>query len=260
MQLILKRLTLFIFIALSISYSSAYSQGSAGEGASVESIRIIDMPNAGVLKKSSYCFYFRAFAQGGALAKVDVSPFENFQLGASYSMVGLIGDGDIYGQNYPQFEARFRFLDEKLAIPALAIGFSTQGYGPYIKSAKRFEIMSPGFYLTASKNYKWALGELAVHGGINYSIEPSESDRTINFFAGLEQSLSRTTAVNLEFNANLDDKNKSIRDNKGTLNASFRWSITSGATIELQARDILKSRTGSERISRALCFEMYKAL
>lgn len=250
---------IFIFI-FAISAINLFAQGSAGENANYESIRIIDMPSAGMLKKSSYSFYFRTFSMGGALAKVDVSPFENFQLGVSYGMVGLIGDGDIYGQNYPHFETKFRFLDERLSFPALAIGFNSQGFGPYEKSAKRFDILSTGFYLSASKNYKWNLGALALHGGINYSLEPNEDDRKINFFFGLEQSISKTTAINIEYNANLDDNNKRIREDKGTLNASFRWSLTSGATIELQARDILMNRAGANRISRALSFELFKAL
>ena len=115
----------------------------------------------------------------------------------------------------------------------------------YSNAGKRFEVMSPGFYLAVSKNFNWALGNIAAHGGLNYSFEPSSSNRSLNLYAGVEQSIGSRGAISFEYNANLDDKSKVYKDNQGMLNSAIRYSIGKGFTFEIQLLDLLDNSKNS---------------
>ncbi len=254
MKLAVFLFSIFCFIATT---DLAEARGTAGEQARSESRFIVDMPNAGVLDKYSFSAYSQAFPGGGVLLQFDAAPFTNFNMGVSFSGSNIIGDGEPTWQNLPGVHLRARIIDEKLYFPALAIGFYSQGRGRFHKSKDRFLTQSPGFFLAASKNYKWALGVVSYHFGVNYSIEPKPEKRSPNVYAGLEHSIGSYVSLNVEYNATFDDGE--FRKKKGLLNASLRWSLAKGFTLEIQARDLLEHSAVYSGFNRFVCLEYIAA-
>jgi hypothetical protein len=242
--------TLILFI---FSFTSVYSQGSSGSKARYESRYIVDMPTAGVIPKGTYSVYSNIFENGGIMAEINAAPFSMFNMGISFGGNNIIGSGDVTWQNLPGVLLRLRILDESIAFPAVLIGFNSQGRGSYL--SKRFHTLSPGLYLAMSKNYSWKLGTVAFHGGINYSFEPIPENRGTNFYFGLEHSIGKDASLNFEYNANLDEKDNTYMKQRGLLNASFRFSIISNLTIELQARDLLSHYINSNGFVRTIGIE-----
>lgn len=226
------------------------SQGSAGNGASYETRSIVDMPTAGVIPKDNFSFDLINYSGGGVSFAFNYAFYKNFNVGLALSGEGFVGSGDMKIQNVPSINVKFRFLDESINIPAMLIGISTQGSGNYDNNSNRFSIFSPGVYLALSKNFNWDAGDLAIHGGLNYSFENPDEDFDVNYYVGLEQSFSSRFAVNLEYNAAVFER-KLYDDTDGFLNSSLRYSIGSGFTLQLQLRNLLESK----RITRFLGIE-----
>jgi len=235
--------------------SNLYSQSTAGEGAIYESRYIVDMPNAGVLGKGDYVFYSSVFSEGGVSLLFEASPFRNFSLGISYSGVNIVGSGAVRWQNIPGVHLKFRLFDECKSLPAITVGANTQGKGFYSFSEKRFVTLSPGMYLALSKNYRWFLGMVSFHTGINYSLEPIPERRKANFYLGLEHSIGKYVSANFEYNFNFDEEKGLFYEDRGLMNLALRWSISKGITLELQARDLLENVKYYSGYNRAIVVE-----
>jgi hypothetical protein len=247
---------LFSLVASIFTTYKTYGQGSAGSRTFYDSRYVVDMPTAGVLPKGAFSAYAHEFAKGGLMLELSAAPFTNFNLGLSYGGSGLIGDYDkVSFQNLPGIHLTWRVIDETISIPAVALGAGTQGRGFFCPKFKRFQTMSPGIFIAASKTFSWAMGSVAFHGGLTYSFEPLPQDRSVNFYAGLEQSIGSYASINLVINPTIDDKNKSFMKEKGLLNAALRWSISKGLTVELQVRDMLGHINNSNGFSRDIGLE-----
>lgn len=229
--------------------------GSSGNLANLESRYIVDMPTAGITKKGDVSVYANAFTDGGLMMELTVGIFQNFNMALSYSATNIIGSGEPSGPDYPGVHLKFRAVDEKKYFPALAIGVSTQGRGTWNRSAARFQTLSPGAYVAGSKNFEWLLGNLALHGGFNYSFEPEPEDRSVNLFYGMEQSLGNSFAFILEINATLDDDSTELNTSTGLANLGIRWGVSDGLTLELQVRDVLGTQDNLSDFTRFIALE-----
>ncbi len=236
-----------------------FAKGSAGSAATYESRFIVDMPTAGVISKGSFAIYAYTFTGGGLMTEISAAPFENFNMGLSYSGSNIVGNQKIVWQDIPGIHIKYRLFDETKGIPAILLGISTQGRGIFFKDSERFETFSPGFFLALSKNFTWDLGTLAVHGGINYSLEPETDNRAPNIYFGFEHSIGKYASLNIEYNANIDEADKNILSHKGLLNASLRFAVVQGLTFDLQLRDLLEHIKYSRQISRFIGIEFIAA-
>ncbi len=244
---------LFILIVFFAGWFSVYAQGSSGSRARYESRYIVDMPTAGIIPKGAYSVNADIFENGGIMTEIEASPFSYFNMGISFGGNNIIGGGNISWQSLPGLLLKIRIFDESKAMPAILLGFDSQGRGAY--SAKRFQTMSPGIYASLSKNYSWLLGYIALHGGLNYSLEPLPVNRIPNIYFGIEQTIGKYASLNLEFNTNLDEKNHTIMKERGLFNASFRFSIIPDFTIELLGRDLMSHYVGSNGFIRTIRLE-----
>lgn len=231
------------------------AQGSAGSGAYYETRYIIDMPTAGVMPRGTFSIYSVAFTGGGILAEINAAPFEDFNMGISYSGTNIIGEGPVEFQNIPGVHLKYRIIGETSSFPAIVAGVSIQGSGGYNKIEERYRTLSPGAYCAISKEFLWALGKISLHGGINYSFEAAADDKAPNFYIGFEQGLGKTVSFNMEYNANSDDKNNAVLEDQGLLNASIRLSLSNGFTVGFQARDLLENYAGSRGFTRCMTLE-----
>ncbi len=254
---IFKMMKIFLyFLAFLTFFEISTAYGTAGNSASYESRYIVDMPTAGILKKMDYSIYTGFMNEGNVFVEFNFAPIDWLNVAMAFSGNNIIGNDDPEFQNYPSIHLKARVLNETMKIPAIVLGFSTQGKGLWFSGSERFETFSPGLYMSFSKNYKWDLGSLAFHGGINYSIEPEPDNRSINLWLGLEQSIGKYFALNAEYNAGFDEI---IKDNQNKVNLSLRTSLMSGLTVEFQIKNLFNDQSKGGRY-RAIYFDIISRL
>lgn len=218
-----------------------------------EPLQIVEMPTAGIDPKNSYIINAEFFHSGGIRFDFHSTLFKDLLIGISYSGIDIVGSSklsDIDFQGLPGIFLKYRLLDETISIPAIAIGLSTQGFGAFSSSSKRFETFSPGFFIICSKSFKNQLGFFSAHFGTNYSFEPLPKNRALNFFLGVQQEYKNAIALNIEYNATLDEIAGEYLKSKGLLNLSLQIYINDNFTIALIGKDLLlhfKNRTSIER-------------
>jgi hypothetical protein len=138
----------------------------------------------------------------------------------------------------PGAAVKVRVLDESMFLPALALGFDSQGRDGYIKSLNRYSIKSPGFFAVVSKNYSM-LGYLSLHGGVNYTLERGDGDRDVNGYLGVEKTIGPFVSLSLEYNLGLNDNNSSaIGRGRGYLNSALDISVGGGLTLGIHLKDL----------------------
>lgn len=228
----------------------AFAQGSAGAGARFETRDIVDMPTAGVIPKDDYSVDMIYFENGGIAFTFNYGLWRNFNIGGAISAMNLVGTQEITLQNVPSVLVKYRFVNETIEVPAIVVGLSTRGTGIYHNSSNRFEIASPGVFLAMSKSFLWEVGAIAVHGGINYSLENTTDDFFVNYYAGVEQALGNRFAVNVEYNSGAFEWKDGRTRGRGFLHSSLRYSLGYGFTMQLQLRDLLNNFKNSDKISR----------
>ena len=245
---------LFAIILLLLAHN-LYSQGSAGGGATFETRDIVDMPTAGVLPKNDYAVDLLHYENGGIAFSMSYGLWRNFNIGGSISLGGLVGSQDVSMQSVPSIIIKYRFINETMNVPAFAVGVSTRGTGKYNNSSNRFEIASPGIFLSLSKSFLWDLGYLGLHAGVNYSFENVGDDFFVNTYVGLEQAIGRRFAINLEYNAGAFEWEARHSRGHGFLHSSLRYSLGYGFTMQMQFRDLLDNFKNSKNITSYFAIE-----
>ncbi len=252
-RLHIRSLLALLFVLLPVS--RFFAQGSAGTGARIEPRYIVDMPTAGILAKSTYAFDARFYGNGGLLVGFSAGLFGRLDLGISYGGSGIVGSGDPVMNEVPGFLVKVRIIDENVVMPAIALGFDSQGYDGYMKDKSRYVIKSPGFYGVLSKNYD-LLGYLSIHGGANYSLERADGDRDVNFFAGAEKSLGSFASLVAEYNLGMNDSDVGTSGKgRGYLNGALHFSPGSGLTLGFCVKDILQNGRAEEGVTRTIKIE-----
>jgi hypothetical protein len=251
----------YLFVAL-FAFTSLYAQGTSGSDAKYEYRNLIDFPTAGILQKGQAAVSMNLLPYGSLMTKVEVGVFQNFSFGISYGGENIIGTGKINWYKLPGVNIKARIMDETFVIPALAIGFDSQGKGRYLNDYDRYEIKSPGFYVAASKNFEM-LGYLGIHGLVNYSLEREDGDKDLNFAFGVEKTLGSRVSLLIEYNIAFNDNTfKSISSKgNGYLSMGIRYSIGEGFTLGLDLRDLLQNkRITNESADRGVFIEYVSSI
>ncbi len=237
------------------------AQGTAGTNAKFEYRSLIDLPSAGVLEKGYVGVSLDVLPLGVLISKIEVGVFENFSFGISYGGSNIIGTGEMDFYELPGVNMKFRIIDEVEGLPALTLGFDSQGKGEYFEDKSRFAIKSPGFYAAVAKNFEF-LGYLALHGVVNYSLERDDNDKDLNIGFGIEKTIGGKVSVLAEYDFAINDNNPlSFGDGNGYLNMGVRWSVGEGFTIGMDLRDLLDNKKFvSNRADRGIFVEYIKAI
>ncbi len=240
---------------LLVAATCAQTRGTAGDQSVLEPTSVIDKPTAGMLKRADYYIASNFFQRGGVLASVAVGLFDRFSFGISYGGTGIIGPDKIEMNPLPGVKAKLRIVNESAMMPAIAVGFDSQGKEPYVDSLKRYTIKSPGFYAVASKNYE-LLGNLSLHGGINYSLENEDGDRDVNMFVGAEKSIGDILSILGEYDFALNDNNtRAIGQGRGYFNLGIRLSGGEGIIIGFDLKNVTKNQRNITVGNRVLQIE-----
>lgn len=243
---------IILFFLLSTNFSIILlGNGTAGSNASHESRYIVDMPTAGLLKRLNCAVSGQTIANGGFVFDATIPLFNILNVGISYGGDGILGSEHLVMQKIPGFHIKARVFNETKAAPAIVMGINTQGKERYLSSKRRFEQLSPGVYVAASKSFSWILGNIALHAGMNYSFEDSDN-RGMNLYFGAEHTIYKYVTAVLEINPNLNDNDSSIWKNSKSLmvNTAIRVGIAENITAELQLKDLLKNSKYSKEFAR----------
>jgi len=229
-----------------------HAQSYAGDAATIEPTMIVDKPTAGILKRGTFAVRTNFFEQGGVLVGLSVGVFDDFSFGISYGGTDIIGSNKIQMNPLPGVNVKLRLVDEGTTMPAVALGFDSQGKEKYVDSTSRYTIKSPGFYVAGSKNYSF-LGNLSVHGGMNLSLERGDGDKDLNFYVGAEKSIGNNISLFAEYDfANNDNNTRALGKGKGYLNFAFRWSLGKGLIVGFDLKNVIKNQDNVIVGNRAL--------
>jgi hypothetical protein len=254
-----KRIIQTLFCSAILLLPTLRAQSYAGDAATIEPTMIVDKPTAGILKRGTYAVRTNFFEQGGVLVGLSVGVFDNFSFGISYGGTDIIGSNKIQMNPLPGVNVKLRLVDEGTTMPALAIGFDSQGKEPYVDSTSRYTIKSPGFYVAGSKNYSF-LGNLSIHGGANLSLERGDGDKDPNFYVGAEKSIGNNISIFAEYDfANNDNNGRALGKGKGYLNFAFRWSLGKGLIVGFDLKNVFKNQDNVVVGNRALQMDFVSA-
>jgi hypothetical protein len=202
---------------------------------------VVDTPTAGLLARASMLIRVYVYGGGGVLTGVSVGFADYLNFGITYGGANVIGTGDVEMNPRPEVNARVRVIQETLVVPAIAIGFDSQGLGAYIDSLERYEQRSRGLYAVASKNWD-LLGPFSLHGGLNYSFQGRQYDSDPNIFLGALKAFGPID-IRVEYDFALNDNEAKDAEypteNHGYLNLAIGWNINQNFRFEVDARDIL---------------------
>lgn len=249
-------LILFLFLPIII-----FAQGTGGANAKYEYRSLIDLPTAGILQKGFTGVSLDVMPDGVVVSKIEVGVFDGFSFGISYGGSNIIGSGNIQWYKLPGINLRTRILDESQTLPAITIGFDSQGKGNYNRDLDRYQIKSPGFFAAAAKNFEF-FGYLSLHGVISYSLERNDGDKDLDMGIGFEKTVGGRISVVGEYDFGINDNTSgSFGKGNGYLNMGVRWSLGDGLTLGVNLRDLLDNkRINSNRADRGIFVEYVKSL
>jgi hypothetical protein len=235
----------------------AFAQGSAGYTGSIEPRYIIDKPTAGLIGKHNLGLNVDFYQQGGILLDATFGILDVLDVGLSYGGYNIIGSNDnIKWNDLPGVKIKFRAFEEKVNVPAIAVGFESQGRELYYPDSKRYAIKSPGFYIVASKNFSW-LGFISYHLGVNYSLETDDGDKDPNVYFGLEKTIGDYVSFFAEYDFGVnDDLKKSFGQGKGYLNLGLCWSVGNGVTLNIEGKNLLDNKRWEKKGTRIIGIEV----
>ena len=159
---------------------------------------------------------------------------------------------------------KYQFIPETYTFPAVALGFTSQGYGRYLKDWERFTYKSKGFYAAVSKayqTYEWATG---FHGGINYSLEHTkDDDPNPDFFFGFDMNINHNVAIVAEYNVALNDNKKHEEKEfggrgRGYFNIGLRWIFYERLELGFDFKNLFDNRRDVNQVSRELRMSYYE--
>lgn len=226
-----------------------YTNATATERA--ELARLIDSPTAGLIDKGRYGVALRFFANGGVLTQLDAGVLKRVTIAISFGGEHIIGDTDINWQSRVEAAIRYRILEENTALPALVLGYDTQGYGNHRN--ERYQVKSKGVFLALSKNYLSSLGQFGVHGGANLSREDEDGDDDLSGWIGVDKSINEDFALVAEYDLALNDNSSSaLGSGEGYLNAGALFALSKELRLGFYLKNLLSNGPEKAQTSREL--------
>ena len=202
---------------------------------------VVDTPTAGLLGRASMLIRVYVYGGGGVLTGMSVGFTDYLNFGITYGGENVIGTGSVNMNPRPEVNMRLRIIQETLVVPAVAIGFDSQGLGGYVDSLDRYAQKSRGLYAVASKNWDLA-GPFSLHGGLSYSFEGRNFDSDPTIFLGVLKTfgpIDLSMEYDFALNDNEADGASFITESHGYLNLSIGWSINQNFRLTVDARDVL---------------------
>ncbi|HBC47752.1 MAG TPA: hypothetical protein DEO84_03130 [candidate division Zixibacteria bacterium] len=211
----------------------------------------IDTPTAGMLPRGSFDLDIKTFTGGGIQTVLGIGLMNRFSVGLAYGASRVLSDTTPNWGPRLEFQLRYRLLEEGHGFPGIAVGFNSQGYGPYDDSLKRYQIKSQGFYVAFSTNFQIYSNNAGLHFGANYSLE-NDRDSDPSIFVGFNADLGNDMLFLSEYDFALNDNTRYSVYGKGRgfFNMGLTWYLTDGLSLELDLKNLLRNRAGAGAIDR----------
>ncbi|NIN00634.1 MAG: hypothetical protein GTO24_21875 [candidate division Zixibacteria bacterium] len=228
----------------------------------LEPRRLVNCPTAGLLPRASFDFDIRIFPKGGVILGLDVGLMKRFMVGMSFGGENVIGEGEAHWNPRIEFAAKYRVINESWSLPALVIGYDSQGDGAYDDSLDRYAYKSKGFYGVISKGYAMGDVPFGLHAGGNYSLENDDQDKDISVFFGADVRLGDNLALVAEYDLGTnDDKAEELfGQGYGYLNVGVQWIFSERLFLQFNLKNLLLNRKDVstwERGFRIVYFESF---
>jgi hypothetical protein len=246
-------------LALCLLSTVVYGQHETADDSLYSNLRIprtplrwtIDTPTAGMLARGSFDMDIRTFSGGGLQASLGIGLMNRFSVGLAYGASSVLTDTMPDWNPRLEFQIRYRLLDQGPGLPAVAVGYSSQGYGKYDPDKKRFQVKSPGFYMAFSKDFGLYSNPASLHWGISYSLE-NQTDNDPSAFLGLNTELGDNMMYLAEYDFAFNDNrpNGIYGKGRGFLNMGIVWYLTDGLSLELDLKNLLRNRKDASAIDR----------
>ena len=205
--------------------------GDDGESVVLPDVEMIDVPTAGILDYYGFMLKTRFYSEGGVLGGLNFGVQERLNLGASMSVDRLVGSDSLIKMRRPEIQVKFRFYDGGYYIPAMAVGYSGQGYY-YDQNTRKYLEKGKGLYLVGSKEIGFP--GLALHGGFNV---PDFDNNYLFSFLGLNYTLEDKVAFMLESDSMFHS------DDPSRFNAGIRFYVTPYFQLDMAVREIGRNGT-----------------
>lgn len=232
-------------------------------------VQIIDMPTGSILRGGAFRAGTRIYEQGGVLASLSAGVSNKVMFGVSYGGLDIIGNAQKITWNpMPGVHFIYRVAEESMKLPAIVIGFDSQGYGPYYpksssiappdtasecpqvipppyheKMFDRYQFKSRGFYCVVSKGYATFVSA-GLHIGVSYSLDKGEGEKAApTIFMSSDIHVARDLAFLLEYDFALNDAKIYPR---GILNFGARWAFGKNMFFDFDLQNILGMAEGGE--------------
>ncbi|MFQ6678089.1 MAG: hypothetical protein ACE5D0_07170 [Fidelibacterota bacterium] len=220
---------------------------------------LVTIPTAGTLVRGSFAMKIHVQKNGGLTSGLKVGITDRFQFGLMFGASNLIGDDSLRWYPRPEVNLKYRLIDETTTMPGISLGLDTQGFGTFNEadSLKRYEIKAYGLFLSGSKNWTTPLGNMGIHGGMNYNFtEILDGDEDPSLFMGLDLEFNPELSLLFEYNAALNENDLRARDislnRGGYLNAAVRWTFVEHLHIELDFNNLLFDKDRVNYFNREL--------
>lgn len=221
-------------------------------GSGLQFSNLANMPIAGLLDRGHYEIDMRMYPEGGLYSFVTIGFLHGVNFGFSFGAENVIGRGKVDWNPNVEFAFKARLIPESILLPALAVGYAGQGFGPHLSdpdplvNLDRYAVKSPGFYLVLSKNYR-ILTEMGFHFGLNKSRETDDDD-DLNVFLGVDISLGPYLYLITEYDAALNDNgDESIGSGNGYLNLGVKWAASPHLRLEIYFTNLLDNVRGVDK-------------
>lgn len=214
---------------------------------------IIDTPTAGILPRGAFDMDMRTFPIGGVQTTLSIGLGHRFSVGIGYGASQVLTDRDPDWNPQIEFLLRFRLHEEGEGIPAIAVGFSSIGFGRYDTDNDRYQVKSPGFYMAFSKNLLFYDNLAAWHAGLNYSLE-NEHDNDPNLFVGFNADVGTNMTFLAEYDFALNDTEEYgvYGKKRGYLNLGLAWYLNEELSLELDLKNLFRNRDDADAIDREI--------
>lgn len=222
---------------------------------------LVDGPTAGMLPAGRLAADLRLYGDSGILSQIEVGVHSRISIGVSFGGQHIVGSRDAAWNPRVEVAGRVRVIEEELKIPAVALGYHSQGYGEYDETLKRYAVKSKGFYAVASKNYGFPLGDMGVHAGLNRSLEDGDGDGDFTGFVGADVEFKRIFALLMEYDFAINDnEDNSLGSGRGRMNVGGRWMPSERLNLEVDVKNLFRDGKRSKKVDRQVRLVYYSKI
>lgn len=204
--------------------------------------QLVEGPTAGLLPRGSFDMDFRFYGGDGILGTLSVGVFDRGMIGISYGGSDLLGNRSVTWNPRLEFSGKIRVIEEGQSVPAIALGYTSQGYGFYESPLKRYATKSKGAYVVASRNFMSSLGQVGVHLGLNKSFEDGDGDGDLSGYVGVDKGVGKDFVLVAEYDFGLNDNDdNALGSGKGFFNTGVRWAVSKQFAVMFDLKNVFRN-------------------